>query len=204
MARSERYANAKEICEVLCTDGSGQVLWIDPKTNIPHVLDKEGNTLFIGLPGVGKTRRGTVPFAITCLNAGETLITVDSKGEIFKSTYSLAKKNGYDIKVFDFRSIEYCVGYNELTLPYELYKTGSDSNIQLSSEMTGSISSSIFKYTPGSNADPFWIESARSLFEASVEILFKYAQSEDEVNLLSVYRIIAEGTERMGSRKGFD
>ena len=204
MARSERYAYEKEIREVLCQDGSGQVLGVDPKTGKPLVLDKEGNTLFIGLPGVGKTRCGTVPLSITCLNAGEILISADSKKELLNATYSIAKKNGYDVIVFDFRDIEHSTGYNILRYPYELYKTGTDSNVQLALEMVDIISSSIFKFTPGSKEEPFWIDSARSLFEASVEILFKYAQSEDEVTLLNVYRIISEGTERLGARKVFD
>ncbi|MBR5974584.1 MAG: type IV secretory system conjugative DNA transfer family protein [Clostridiales bacterium] len=202
--RSERYSNKSEIQNVLNPDGAGAVLYVDPKTHKKFALDNESNLIFFGVSGAGKTRRGTTPLVLSCIEGEESEVIVDPKGDLLHASYAEAKKRGYNIVVLNFRNLEQSMGFNILMYPYELYKKGTESDVQLAHELIGTVAESIFLHAPGSSQDPFWTDSARSLFEASVEILFKYARSQNEISLLNVYRIISDGVARSGVKKYFD
>lgn len=203
--RSERYSTEHEIKSVLKAlsdkTGGGPVLWVDPETKGVYVLDSEANTIFLGVSGAGKTRRGTIPMVMSWIESNEDFCVVDTKGDIREATYFLAKKSGYDTVSINLRDIEHSVGYAPLIYPYNLYKRGDPGSQQVSSEMVDDFSHASFPHT-GEN-DPFWIDSSRTLFNAAVNILFEYG-TEDQVTISNVYRIIAEGLERFGSSTYLD
>lgn len=95
----------------------------------------------------------------------------------------------------DFRRIFESARFNPLAAPYELFKTGDPVKKQLAMEMVDELAYTL--YPVHDKADPFWPESARSLFVAAVYALFEYADA-DQVNMASVYQLVAKGEGRMG------
>lgn len=198
---SEKYSTANEIKGVLTrissSNGGGPVLWVDPDTKDVYVLSTESNLIYLGVSGAGKTRRGVISMIMSWINANESFIVVDPKGDLREATSCFAEEAGYDIKTFNFRCIEQSLGFNMLWLPYELYKSGNPSKQQLATEMIDSLAEAIFQHT-GEN-DPYWIESARSLFTGAIYILFEHG-TEEQINIPNVYKVIAEGQEKIADR----
>lgn len=197
--RSDRYSTEHEIKSILKniseTSGGGPVLWVDPDTKDVYVLDSESHVIFLGQSGTGKTRRGTISMIRAWIASKESYIVVDPKGDLREATICFAKAADYDTLTFNYRDINQSVGFNMLALPYELYKSGEPSKQQLASEMIDNLAESIFQHT-GEN-DPYWIDSARSLFTGAIYILFEFG-SEDQINIPNVYRLISEGQDRVG------
>ena len=68
-----------------------------------YMDEGDNNTAIISQTGSGKTRRILVPYLLSCIQAAQPLIIHDPKGEIYGFFYTQLKKNGYDIKVLNFR-----------------------------------------------------------------------------------------------------
>lgn len=196
--RSDRWAYPLEIKEALlreergCRVG-GQVLYRENGQN--WVYGGEGHTIILGVSGSGKSRRGTVPMAHSLIRAEESFSIVDPKGEIYEETAGYARADGYEVHVVDFRHIRESERWNPLTLPYELGKSDSPENKQISAELIDELAHSI--YTKNESADPFWIDSARSLFIGAVNALMEYAKPE-QVTMAGVYQLIVNGDKRCG------
>jgi len=156
----------------------------------------EGHTMYLGTSGSGKSRRGTLPLIRTFVKAGESYIAVDPKGELHRATVPFAVAEGYEVITIDFRRIFESARFNPLAAPYELFKTGDPVKKQLAMEMVDELAYTL--YPVHDKADPFWPESARSLFVATVYALFEYADA-DQVNMASVYQLVAKGERRMGA-----
>lgn len=156
----------------------------------------EGHTMYLGTSGSGKSRRGTIPLIRTFINAGESYIAVDPKGELHRTTCSFAVAKGYEVITIDFRRIFESARYNPLAAPYELFKTGDSVKKQIAMEMVDEQGYTL--YPVHDKADPFWPGSARSLFVAVVYALFEHADA-DQINMASAYQLIVKGEGRIGS-----
>lgn len=155
----------------------------------------EGHTMYLGTSGSGKSRRGTLPLIRTFINAGESYIAVDPKGELHRATAPFAVAKGYEVITIDFRRIFESSRFNPLAAPYELFKTGDPVKKQLAMEMVDELAYTL--YPVHEKADPFWPESARSLFIATATALFEHAE-ENQVHMASAYQMIAKGEGRFG------
>ena len=74
----------------------------------------EGHSLCLGATGAGKSRRGIIPLQNMVLYSGESAVVVDPKMELYRKTYWLAKKQGYDIHLVNFTDIGKSEGYQAL------------------------------------------------------------------------------------------
>ena len=104
----------------------------------------------------------------------------------------------YDVYKFDFRRLyqsDNITCWNPLTAPYELWKSGTSENVFRAEQMVDDLAHVMYPVAP--NTDPFWQTEARNVFEGAVFALFTYAKPE-EVNLSSVYYLIAKGDEGFG------
>jgi len=200
--RNDKFATEREIKENLTklseSKGGGPVLWVDPITKEIYVSDSEANKIYLGVSGAGKTRRGFVPMIRALIKVGACFVVEETKGEIRNLTECFAKEANYETYVFDFRNVDNSIGYNILFYPYLLYKAGE---IDKASNLVRSIVHCILKHCKFT--DPFWIDSARSLVEGVIYILFELGKPE-EINILSVIKMISDGVSRSGPRKIFD
>lgn len=217
--RSDRWATPEEIKATLSSESSGgmslrsnvcttpslrKTFSPPAKTGGPVLYHNrgriwhyggEGHTMYLGTSGSGKSRRGTLPLIRTFLKGGESYCAVDPKGELHRATVPFAVAEGYEVITIDFRRIFESARFNPLAAPYELFKTGDPVKKQLAMEMVDELAYTL--YPVHDKADPFWPESARSLFVAAVYALFEYADA-DQVNMASVYQLVAKGEGRMG------
>ncbi len=205
--RNDRWATPEEIKTVLCADKN-------PKTALDNVEQKntatggpilfhknnrlyhyacEGHTLYLGTSGSGKSRRGTIPLIRSLIKAGEVCIVADPKGEVYRATAPYAKAADYEVILINFRRIFESARFNPLAAPYELFKSGDPLQRQVSMELIDELAYALFP--AHEKADPFWAESARSLFIAIVFALYEYAEK-DQINMASVYQMVVKGERR--------
>ena len=170
----------------------GPVVYYNGK---PYVYDGESHVLYIGKSGKGKSRCGTISTVLSVQQAGESYIVSDPKGEIYNATYCFLKDK-YIVHVIDFRNILESETWNPLELAYKLYSTGDKHKMEIAYELIVELAFLLF--ADSVVADPFWAQSARSLFIGIVYLLFSFAPA-DQINMKSVYMLAVLGEQRLGS-----
>ena len=176
----------------------GPILYVDPDSKKVYVLDSESHIILLGSSGSGKTRRVIVAFILSLIRSKESFTIVDVKGDLRELTWCFAEMQGYRTITLNFRDLKNSTSFNPLWYPYLLYKSEKTDK---ASDLVRTFVHSILKYSK--NADPFWVDSARSLIEACIFLLYEYGKPE-EINILSVIKMIAAGVERFGPKKVFD
>lgn len=166
------------------------------KNGVNRVYQGEGHSLYLGISGVGKSRRGILCLIRSLIFSKENYVVVDPKGEHYKETAFYAKKAGYRLRVVNFRDIDESIHYNPLALINELYHSGDPKCEQIATEKIDELSHALF--VVNEKADPFWAESARSLFVGVVYALLDIAEP-DQINMASAYQFVARGDERFGT-----
>ena len=194
--RSDRWSYNSEVKRALCVSGEnkkgGLVLYHSNGKN--WVYHGEGHAIELGVSGSGKSRRGTIPLIKSLIEAGESFVVIDPKGEIHYHTAADAE-DGYEIHVIDFRHIFESERWNPLAAPYEHFISGDPVRKQIALEMIDELAHTL--YTVSDKADPFWPESARSVFIGATYALMMLGKPE-QVNMAGVYQLIARGEERFG------
>ncbi len=181
-----RWSSAAEIKDAL-TKVEGSVT----KSGIPmyndegdiYLNDKEYHNLVIGITGSGKTQLTMLPQLKYAIEAGESFIVNDVKGEIKKTLKDSLKENNYEIITINLANPEDGNKYNPLLLPYELYKKNKDAGI----ELIDKISHYIF-VSEETNVDPFWENSASSLFAGIALYMFE-TKKKEEITLKTLYEL---------------
>lgn len=194
--RNDRWSTPREIKGVLQADNDksagGAVLFCQNGRHWKYTA--EGHLIFLGVSGSGKTRRGTDPMVRSFIEAKESFVAVDPKGDLHRTNAPYLDK-GYKVHVIDFRNIYSSECCNILAAPAELYRSGDPVKKQVALEMIDDLAHTL--YPVSDKADPFWPESARSVFIGAVYALMEYADS-NEITMASVYQLIAKGEERFG------
>ena len=156
----------------------------------------EAHNIFLGMTGSGKTLMGIISMIFTFIfsEAKESFICIDPKGDIYKSTSSIAKQKGYDVRLVSYRDLMRSEGFNPLWVPYQLFMSKDPGDRQRSYDLIADIGYALYPDEKG--VDPFWNQSARALFTATCLTLFKEGNTE-EINIPSLYNIIAMGGEKI-------
>ncbi|MBQ9609055.1 MAG: type IV secretory system conjugative DNA transfer family protein [Lachnospiraceae bacterium] len=197
--RDERWANEEEKLDVLKAFGDksagGPIL--HTHNGKLYIYSGEGHMLELGVSGSGKSRRGTIPMIRSFIESKESFVVVDPKGEIYYNTECYIGKE-YDTKIINFRDLIY--GYtdywNPLDIIKDFYYSDNDENKNYASVNLEELAFSLYPIPP--KADPFWAQSARSLFIGAVYALLDAAKPE-HINICNVYNLIAEGDSRFGA-----
>lgn len=157
-------------------------VWVD---------DGEAHSLIMGSTGSGKTRRLMVPLIKILAKKGESMILTDPKGELYEKNVAMLTAKGYNIVILNLRNPEKGNAWNPLTLPYQLYKEGSDKANELLADLGRSL------LHDEKTDDPFWQNSSADYFTALALGLFEDAK-EEEINLNSISYMSAVGEEKYG------
>lgn len=197
--RSDRWSTPREIknalkCFTKDKSSGGPILYCS--NGMQFAYDKEGHLVILGVSGSGKSRRCIMSMIYALILAGESFFVIDPKGEIYRETAGAMKSNS-NLHVIDFRHIFESERWNPLAAPYELYISGDPAKKQAALEMIDELAFAL--YPVNDKADPFWPESARSVFIAVALALFEHAKPE-EITMASVYQVIARGEERCGAQ----
>ena len=144
-----------------------------------HKHRRNLNVLVIGGSGAGKTRFFVKP---NVMQANCSMVVLDPKGEILRSTGWLLKKKGYKVRVLDLINMPRSHCYN----PFVYLR--DDNDVQR-------LVTNLFKSTTPKGAqsqDPFWDTAAQMLLLALVFYL-KYEAPEDEQNFAMVMEMLRAG-----------
>ena len=197
--RNDRWSTKEEITRILVPAGengqSGATLYYDKKKN--YVQSSEGHTLFLGQSGTGKSCSGTILLVRNLIQAKQNILVIDPKGEIYGETVSSLDES-YDKKVVDFRNIFRSDAFNPLTTPYHYFYSEVPEEQEIALNMINDLAAAF--YPIPETGDPFWQQSARSLFIGSVHalMLLKKADPTIGISLASAHQLIAAGEQLMG------
>ena len=154
-----------------------------------YIKDDEAHTLVIGSTGSGKTQSITLPQLRLAIKAQESFIVHDVKGEIYNILSGELKNQNYNTVVINLDDPTIGNNFNPLSLPYELYKNGKkDKAIELLENVGYYF---CCNETFNTNIDPFWNNSATSLFIGLALYLFDNAK-EEEINISSLLSIASD------------
>lgn len=159
----------------------------------------ESHNLVIGSTGTGKTQCIIHPLVKILAKKGESMIVTDPKGEIYRESAGLLKKEGYQILVLNFREPQKGNCWNPLNLPYKLYKEG---NTDKSMEILDDLATNILYDENSSNQDPFWEKTSADYFAGLALGLFEDGK-EEEININSINLMVNVGEERHGPKSTY-
>ena len=141
-----------------------------------HKHRRNLNVLVIGGSGAGKTRYFVKP---NVMQANSSLVILDPKGELIRSTGWLLKRKGYDLKILDLIQMERSHCYN----PFVYLR--DDNDVQR-------LVTNLFKSTTpkgSTSQDPFWDNAAQMLLMALV-LYLRYEAPEEEQNFAMVMEML--------------
>ncbi len=161
-----RWANKEEIASMTQPvvlsddkyDNAGLPVLNDGK--VAYVENLDGHSIIFGSTGSKKTRLFCMPTLNLIIGAGESFVATDPKGELYAKTSGMAKQNGYDVVVLNYRDLTLGDTWNPLDLPYKLYKSGDkEGAISRLNDFVNAISEKQMTTTN----DIFWVNAARSV-----------------------------------------
>lgn len=190
--RNERFASNEDIKFELedqtrnkQTSG-GPILFHENGRNFAYT--GEAHTGYIGVSGSGKSRRGTMPLIRSFIENNENFIAVDPKGELYDKTQHYAQEEDYKIYTIDFRDVFGSTKYNPLALIADLYYSDNELDKHKACECLDELANTL--YPIDDKSDPFWPESARSMFVGASYALLEQGKKA-EVNIASAYNLIS-------------
>lgn len=159
------------------------ILWT-PSTKTVYIDSTDTHTLVVGPTGSKKSRLIAMPLVRILGSAKENMIISDPKSEIYSRTATYLHNQGYNIYVLNLRNPSSGDSWNPLAIPYRYYLSG---NVDKAYEFINDISENLTHNT-NSSGDPFWENSAATLFFGLTVLLFKYCK---EKNLSDEYVTIS-------------
>ena len=150
-----------------------------------YINDSELHSLVIGGTGSGKTQTTIMPQLYLSIKAGESFIVNDHDGELFNIFSGMAKEADYNVQVINFRDMNTGNNYNPLCIPYKMYK---EEKIDEAVQILENVGYNLLSDFNQTDTDPFWENSAISLFTGLALYLFSKAKP-DEVNINSIVNL---------------
>ncbi len=147
-----------------------------------YVDNKDTHTLIFGATGSKKTRLFCMPLINILAKGGESFVVTDPKGELYSKTSGIAKANGYNIVVLNFRDIGKGDMWNPLGLPYDIYKSGNkDKAVSMLNDFISAIAAPQSEKTK----EIFWVHMAEAFAIANLLLLCE-AGTKEEMNVANL------------------
>ena len=148
-----------------------------------YVKEDEAHSLIIGSTGSGKTQTLLLPQLRLAIKAGESFMVHDPKGEICEVLKDSLNKEEYNIIKINMANPKDGDTFNPYELPYYLYKNGEIDSVIDTLERIGYYF--LAEETINQNTDPFWVNSAISLFVG----LSLYMFDKKDININSLINL---------------
>lgn len=150
--------------------------------NNTWITGRNNNDLIIGPSGAGKTTGYVLP---NILNSAESMIIVDTKGNLYHKTADHLRQKGYTVFLLDFTDIQNSpVGYNPLDFIHR------DEMGEPNEQDIMTISQAILP-DESVSTDPFWSRISRLVLETAVAYILDFTS---DTTLTSVSTLLAELT----------
>lgn len=164
------------------------------KDNTVYYPDELCNSICIGSSGSGKSTCVTSIYALENLKAGNNMIIVDVKNELWSITSQKAKELGYDCQIINFFDKSHSHHYNPLYLATKLIRS-DDANQK--DDGFASVAEFAESMKEKQVSDIFWENSSASTIEGVIDILCKYGPDSYVPSMVDVIRILSEGREKI-------
>ena len=181
---SAHWGNVRELCKRYADPHGGNRIFTE---NFRMGLDgkkhrRSLNSLILGASGTGKSRSYIIP-NILAMNG--SMLILDPKKELLRSTGGVLKKNGYDVRVFDLIDIQNSYRYNPMRY------------LESDKDVLTLVDALIRNTTPAKShdTDPFWTKAETSMFQALILYLM-YEAPPEEQNLGMVMELLRAGEAR--------
>lgn len=148
------------------------------------------NTLLVGVPGVGKTRRIILPSVLWCAAGGEALVFGDPKGELAGYTADDLARRGYDVLRFDLRDAAKSRRWNPLAPVIAAMRAGQWAT---ASRLAWQLGHAVLGQQPLGGDNQLWSNTAETLIAALVLAVADGAATgitPDQQHLFSAYHIL--------------
>lgn len=166
-----RFAEPDEVmaCATMRSTQSksaGIPLYYDENGNA-YVDNEDNHSVIIGPSGCKKTRTVIIPAILSIIDAGESAIISDPKGELYTNTASYAEKTGANVHVLNFR---YFNGdsWNPLKPVMDCYLAG---NTRMAYQLVNDFAEQIVSPGLEKTNDRYWIDEAKLLLTSIILIL---------------------------------
>ena len=155
-----------------------------------YIKDNTTHTLVIGATGSGKTQVTVLPKIKLAIQAGESMLVHDMKGEIYNQFANELKDSDYNTLIINLSDPTKGDSFNIFTLPYRLYRDGKK---DLAIDILNNIAYYFLSEDKfNDNTDPFWINSACSLFLGLALYLFENEKDEKNITLNKIFELSTE------------
>ena len=150
------------------------------------------NNLIIGCNGSNKINATILPYIDNIIKFNENFIVRDNDNiyEIFKD--KLEEKT-YKTIILNYDNPDISNKYNPLELVSEIYKKSQFKAIKVLKDIT-----TYLFFNSNANEDPFWINSARDLFNGLA--IYKIENNE-ELTIMSIYKLVQKLMEANSSKE---
>ena len=149
-------------------------------SNDTWLTRRNNNDLIIGPSGTGKTTSYVLP---NILNATESMVVVDTKGNLYRKTADRLRHKGYNVLLLDFTDLQHSpVGYNPLDYVQR------DENGEPNEQDIMTVSNAILP-DEAVGHDPFWSRISRLVLESAIAYVLEYTS---DTSLTSVADLMAE------------
>lgn len=163
----------------------------EKKSGIPFIQNGERrilnnlyHTLVVGEDDVQKDNKIITPMIEQIISAEESFVINAKSNNLYKKFESELKSQGYETICLNFDDPNNSDGFNILGLAFDLYKKG---NKDKAIEILENVGHYIFYEKMGPHTDPFWSNSATSLF---IGCTLKSFDKDEEITLDKIGKIV--------------
>lgn len=178
-----KLTEPKETLGIILGKKDGKIVCLPPDT----ISNK--NIAVYGAPGSRKSRSFVRPMIFERMKAGESMVVTDPKGELYRDTAELLRKNGYNVKVFNLKAFENSDSWNCLG---EIDGPQRDINATIFTD-------TIIKNTSNEfNTNDFWDNAEHNLLKALVLYVGASPSYRGKRTIGEVYRLVTQqGIDRL-------
>lgn len=163
----------------------------------------DDHSLIIGTTGSMKTRALILPTIISLSLAGENMVILDPKGEIYDKTSGFLHHEGYVVNALNFRDLKHSDCWNPLHEPYHLINDDpSNSNkVNRGKSLVNDIIAIIsgLNEKRGQGNDPFWPIMGKEFVEGITSLLVMGSEDEGYCHFSNLATFINAGLESSDS-----
>lgn len=159
--------------------------------------NEDTHALIVGSTRCGKTRCNVLPTIVLQAMAGESIIAVDPKGELYGYTKEFLAYLGYEIIAIDFKDPTRSSRYNFLQPAIDAALQG---DIPLTVQRARDIASMLVPASEYKNTDPIWTDGQRAALTTSILAVCLECKNPMQQNLSNAREFLANMCAARGSK----
>ncbi len=168
---------------------SGLYLGWDRRSNDYFVNDEDTHSLIIGATRCGKTRCNVLQTVVLQALAGESIVAVDPKGELYGYTCELLRTLDYEVVCIDFKNPARSSRYNFLQPVLDAVLLG---NLPQAAQRARDIAAMLVPQNEKTSVDPIWDDGQRAILTTGILAVCLECPDPDQQNLSNVREFLAQ------------